>query len=679
MVKNEADSPGFYSVPIPGTEEEGFSPVYRHPKHEKILGASDFGDFKTSWDLFQAGLRRNPDAECVGKRKRLPDGKLGDFEFNTYSEFFKTTKAVGSSLVHHNLVKEQRISQSSFQGTCKLVGLFLPSCEEWLLLEQACYGYGYTLVPIYTTLGTESILFVLTNTGLELLFCTEENAEKLFEVLSLSKTKLPLRNLVLVNSSSVSEKLVNNPYNLKFMLWSDFLQKGMDTELDPTPGDPDSLNIISYTSGTTGSPKGVMITHKNFIDTVLVTIEGVCRPMGMDEQHFSCHLSYLPMAHMFEKDFVNAVFYLGGKIGIYSGDVKLIMDDLQTLKPTLFISVPRLFQRIHDKILSGVQTKSALARHLFSRGLESKINRIRNNGVYTHKFYDKLIFDKVNKLMGGNLKWLFVGSSCLSEMVIDRVRAMIGKPLFWGYGLTECCAGAFVQNIHDRNPLNLGGPSPGFQFRIRSIPELNYFVDKKPIRGELVMKGTNVSMGYFKMEEMTKEVFRDGWLYTGDVVELMDNGSVKVIDRIKQVFKLSQGEYVAPEFVESALNSCIYIAQSYVVGNSDENYPVAIIVPDEEALQSWKKTHGLTKANLTQLAKDPLLKQFLFNELESVMTSSNVKGYNRVKEIYIHDELFSVENNLLTVTFKLKRNFLRQKFENEITQMYASLRNSNTK
>uniref|UniRef100_A0A3B0MF87 Long-chain-fatty-acid--coa ligase, putative n=1 Tax=Theileria annulata TaxID=5874 RepID=A0A3B0MF87_THEAN len=676
MVPNEADFPGFYSVPIVGSEKEGFSPVYRHPKYDKVLDASHYGDFKTSWDLFQAGLKRNPDAPCVGKRERLPDGKLGNFQFNTYSEFFQTTKIVGSSLVNHNLVKEQKVSHGSTQLTCKLVGLFLPSCEEWLLLEQACYGYGFTLVPIYTTLGTESILFVLSNTGLELLFCTEDNAEKLFEVLSLSKTKLPLKNLVLVNSTSVNEKLLNNPHNLNFMLWSDFLKKGKENELEPSPGHPDSLNIISYTSGTTGSPKGVMITHKNFIDTVLVTVEGVCRPMGVDESYFTCHLSYLPMAHMFEKDFVNAVFYFGGKVGIYSGDVKLILDDLQTLKPTLFISVPRLYQRIHDKILSGVQTKSGLIRYLFSRGLESKMNRIRNQGVYTHRFYDKLIFDKVNRLLGGNLKWMFVGSSCLSEMVIDRVRAMVGKPLFWGYGLTECCAGAFVQNINDRNPLNLGGPSPGFQFRIRSIPELNYFVDKKPVRGELLLRGTNVSIGYFKMEEMTKEVFQDGWLYTGDVVELMENGSVKVIDRIKQVFKLSQGEYVAPEFVESALNSCIYIAQSYVVGNSDENYPLAVVVPDEEALKNWKKNNGMTKSTLSELCKNPQFKKFLFNELENVMTKSNVKGYNRVKDIYLHDELFSVENNLLTVTFKLKRNFLRQKFQNEIDQMYASLKNS---
>nr|PVC54237.1 long-chain-fatty-acid--CoA ligase [Theileria orientalis] len=676
MVYNKADSPGFYSVPIHGTEEEGFSPVYRHPDHEDIIDSSKFGDVRTSWDLFQVGFKKNPDGDCVGKRKRLPDGKLGEFEFKTYTEFFETVKVAGSSLVHHNFIKEQKTQCPNVAKTCKLVGLFLPSCEEWLVLEQACYGYGYTLVPIYNTLGDESILYILSNTELEVVFCTEETGKNLLRILAKGTEKQFLNTLVLVDTTSVPKEFANSPRGLKFMLWSEFMAKGEKDVLPPTPGEPNALNIISYTSGTTGVPKGVMITHKQFVDTIVVTLDAVCKPMGINSDYFSCHLSYLPMAHMFEKDFINAVFYSGGKIGIYSGDVKLILEDLQTLKPVLFVSVPRLYQRIHDKIMTGAQSKPVMIRGLFNQGLRTKMNRIRNQGIYTHKFYDKLIFDKVNKLLGGNVKWLFVGSSCLNSLVIERVRAMMSTPLFWGYALTECCAGGFVQHKDDTNPVNLGGPSGGFQFRLRSIPELKYFVNEKPMRGELLIRGTNVSAGYFKMDELTKETFKDGWLYTGDVVELMENGSIKVIDRIKQVFKLAQGEYVAPEYVESIINSCMFVAQSYVVGNSDESYPVGVVVPDEEALGPWKKGNGMANATLEELAQSPELKKFLFEEVQRVLAAANVKGFQRVKAIHLHGELFSVENDMLTVTFKLKRNTIRKKFETVVDEMYKSLKSA---
>ncbi|AFZ80500.1 long-chain fatty acid CoA ligase, putative [Theileria equi strain WA] len=669
----QADSPGFYSVPIPGSEEDGYSPIYKNTNYDTITGASDLedvGDIKTSRDLFLKGLKMNPDAPCLGSRKNLPDGSLGEYEFRTYKEVEHLSKVVGSSIIQMNLTKEHSSGKPDIPP-CRFVGLFVPSCEEWILCEQGSYAYGLTLVPIYHTMGPNSILFILKNTQLELLVCTVETAEIVVSVLESETEEIFLSTIVLIRTGDIPDGLLQNKFKIRFILWSSLLSLDHNKILPVTPAPLNALNLISYTSGTTGLPKGVMITHKNFIDTVVTALHMVYHG-GLTGEYFNCHLSYLPMAHLFEKTFLNAVFYYGGKVGLYSGDVKKVLDDIQTLKPTLFISVPRLFQRIHDKIISGISEKPFPIRFLFYRGLNYKIRKIRRSGVYTSYIYDKIIFDKVKKLLGGNIRWMFVGSSTMSPIIVDRIKALFGVPLLWGYSLTESTAGSFVQHIGDTDSSNCGGPLPSIHFRLRSVPELSYFVNEKPPRGELLLKGNGVTPGYFKMDDVTKDVIKDSWLHTGDVVELLENGSIRVIDRIKHLFKLSQGEYVAPEYVESIINSTPHIAQSFVCGRSDQAFPVAIVVPDEEALKSW--IHANFKdMTFDRICKTKELYDLIFEEIASAFTENNLKGFEKVKAVYLEHTLFSLENDLLTVTSKLRRSNLQKKYKEEIDKMYRTI------
>lgn len=212
------------------------------------------------------------------------------------------------------------------------------------------------------------------------------------------------------------------------------------------------------------------------------------------------------------------------------------------------------------------------------------------------------------------------------------------------------------------------------QYRIRSVPDLNYDANGTPPMGELLLRGGNITPGYFKDELLTKEAIHNGWLHTGDIVELLENGGIKIIDRIKQLFKLAQGEYISPAYIESIINSSPLVAQSFVVGRPDEAFPVAVLVPDKDRIHGWIKTVGLGDMTYEIVCKSDLLYNTLMKQITELFDSSKVRGYERVKVIHVEHEPFTVENQLLTVTSKLKRNVLSTKYKDTIDEMYQKLK-----
>ncbi|KAK1937459.1 fatty acyl-CoA synthetase 3 [Babesia divergens] len=666
-------TPDFYAVKVPGSEESGFSPIYRNSDSETLKSARDYGNLSTMWDVFQKGLQRNPNAPCLGKRVVNEDGSYGPYVFMTYKEVEESAIAVGSALAQLPIVSQP--SDNPKVKDSKMVGLFLPNCVEWVILEQACNAYGYTLVPIYNTLGHQSIHTILMNSQLSVLLCNADTVGVIFQVLEQGMTDVALKVIILIGCDSVPSELESNKFSLKIILWTDLVDMGKKQPLPISPPHPDTLAIISYTSGTSGTPKGVMITQQNITDLLVVTCEHHVKRSFPD----SClerHISYLPMAHLLEKNFVNAVLYNGGCVGLYSGDIKKLLDDIQELKPTFFLGVPRLYQRIHDKIMSGVESKSRIVKGLFMAGLASKMGNIKKHGKYTHAFWDMLVFNKVKQLLGGRVRWMFVGSSSMSPIIVERLRAIFGVPLIWGYALTESCAGTVAQHFYDTDATNCGGIVSNQQFRLRSVPDMQYYADMDPPRGEMLIRGNCVMHGYYHNEKATSEALVDGWLYTGDIVEVLSSGAIRVIDRVKNVFKLAQGEYVSPDQIESIINLCPLVAQSFVVGRSEEVAPVAVIVPDEEALGPWKAANGMEDASFETVCGSAELRAAIMKDLDRLFTENNVRGYEKVKAIHLDHELFSVENDLLTVTSKLRRHLLRIRYSKAIDEMYDQVRAS---
>jgi len=381
---------------------------------------------------------------------------------------------------------------------------------------------------------------------------------------------------------------------------------------------------------------------------------------------------------MFERALYYVVTCQGGRIGFYAGEIPNIMADIKELKPTIFISVPRLYNRIHDKIMAGVANKACLSRWLFSRGLENKYTRKETTGSITHWMYDSIVFNKLKSMMGGSLRFMITGGAPLAAEVQCKLAVMFIAPLLAGYGLTESMAASFVSHPNDPECGHIGGVIASLEFKLISQPDLQYFVDSDPPKGELCIRGPAIFKGYFGNKEETRLALDDeGWLHTGDIALIQKNGSVKIIDRRKNIFKLAQGEYVAPEKIEGVYGQSPFVGQIFVTGYSTENCLVAIVVPDEECAKKWastSRTKGVTGSDTFEsICSLSEFKAAIMLDMQGFAKEGGLKGFENVKDIYVWSDPFTEQNELLTPTSKLKRNIASEKFKKQIEEMYATI------
>ncbi|AFZ80856.1 long-chain-fatty-acid CoA ligase, putative [Theileria equi strain WA] len=623
------------------------------------------------WDVFQHGLRSGPDSPCFGHRVRNKDGTLGDYVFKTYKEIEAMVQQVGSGVL--GLAKfDDSVVEAPGPVSAKLLGVYSPNTIEWLVTEQVCNAFGLTLVPLYDTLGEESTIHVLENSGLNAIVCDSSCLAKLVKVLP-KCSKLTINLVVVSGVDTIPEFASTAGFpTIKFRTWDDILRYGSDHLLDFTPAKPDQINTISYTSGTSGIPKGVVITQSHMATLTVVVNKCFFNVPKIGVSVPTCYLSYLPLAHMYERLYISECIFVNARIGMFSGDIRKILDDLKCLKPTVFPSVPRLFIRIHDKVFSTLSQKAWLARTLFSKALNSKLKKLKRSGDVHHAIWDKIIFKKFKTLFGGEVAWMMTGSAPLPPAIYDRIRTIFSTPLLVGYALTETGAAGFHNFYDETDPSHVGGPIGTIEFKLRSLPEFEYYVTDKNPRGELMLRGTTLTPCYFRNEKANKEGFQDGWFLTGDIAELLPNGAIRIIDRRKNLFKLVQGEYISPEKLESVLVSCPLICQAFVTGRSHEVYPVAIVVPDEIELELWAKKNDATHLTTREICQLPKLKEDIFQQITAAFESSDLKGYEKCKQFYVEWEMFSIENDMLTTTNKLRRNVANKKYDEVVTQLYAA-------
>ncbi len=307
----------------------------------------------------------------------------------------------------------------------------------------------------------------------------------------------------------------------------------------------------------------------------------------------------MPYPHSFEQTLTFYGNIAGSKIGYYCGDPAKITDDCALLRPALFPSVPRLFNRIYGKIKERLDGLTGCSGWIAQRGLAAKLAAARNTGAVTDGCYDKLVFRKVSALLGGSVRYMITGSAPIDPNVLDLLKVCFCCPFFEGYGLTETSGGSSVTWPNDPLTGHVGGPLPCVKWRLQDVPEMGYLSTDKPYpRGELQMKGASVTSGYYKRPDKTAEAFdKDGWFKTGDVAMIYPNGSVKIIDRSKNIFKLSQGEYIAPEKIENIFALSPLIAQSMLYGDSLRSCVVAIVVPHMNKAVEWAKANGKANSN----------------------------------------------------------------------------------
>eukprot|EP00842_Homolaphlyctis_polyrhiza_P004935 jgi/Hompol1/5442/HPOL_001936-RA len=592
----------------------------------------------------------------LGSRS-LINGVVGPYVWLSYSEVLRRVKNLGAGLA------QLGVSHSSN------VGLFSINRAEWVIGEYACLMLGAVTVPLYDTLGEEAVEYIIGLTECSTIIATSDKAATLLNVANKLKS---LKSIIIMDVAS--EELVERGSSVGIQILSiiDIEFRGSENPIAPTPITKDDVATICFTSGTTGVPKGVVLSHANFLSFCAGARRFAELKQVYDFNSTDSYLSYLPLAHVFERIVQVCLIYVGASVGFYQGDNLKLMDDAVELKPTVFASVPRLYNRIYDKVFSSVKKTGGVGAALFKHAYSVKKENLKY-GVATHALWDALVFSKIRATLGGRVKWMLTGAAPISRDVVDFLRICFSTVVNEGYGQSEGTGGSACSILEDC--LSEGVvPMPHCEIKLVDVPSLGYTSADKPFaRGEICIRGHGIFKHYFKEQEKTDEVLdADGFCHTGDIGQWDHRGRLKVIDRVKHIFKLSQGEYVAPEKVEMVYAKHELVAQVFVYGDSLQSSIVAIIVPDEGSFTDWAAEQGVTGKPFAELCKDPKLAAGVVKVLGQYGRMHDLKGFENVKSVHLEPIPFSPANGLLSPTFKLKRHEAQKMYASQISQMYAS-------
>lgn len=656
-----------------GQEKEGETRVLRHPGiGDKELMTEPKKGVDTIWKAFEFAVKEHGNRNFLGTRKFISKDNYGEYEFKTYNQIMEEVKGFAAGLVNLDLIPE---IESPIDGMFKFLGIYAKNREEWMVADLASHLNGVTVVTFYDTLGDETIGYILNQTKLTTIVMESKNLKKLNALKKQEGGSGNLQNIVLLDMED--EKTIKEATELGYRIikYPDVFAAGKEKEVNFIPCTRETIATFCYTSGTTGVPKGAMIPHKGIIaDLSAISMSDA------EIKETDVHLSYLPLAHVMERVFFTACIMHCVSVGFSTGNPAKITEDAQKLKPTIFIAVPRILQRVHEAISSRISKLGFVQKSLAERAVQTKLDNYKKNGSLTHSIWDRLVFNKMKNNLGGNVRLMVSGSAPISKDILAFLKICFCCPILEGYGQTENCAAATLTRTADFIGGNVGGPIAACELKLVDVPELNYrSTDKNEEgvfepRGEILIRGPIVFNGYYNDSENTKKAFdSDGWLRSGDIGCILQPGNaLKILDRVKNIFKLSHGEYIAPEKLENVLIKSKYVAQIFVHGESIESYVVAVVVPKKEAIIDFLHTKGVevNKENVHEKYEDAEVKKEVLREMEELGRKNDFKGFEVIKKVYLTDEIFTLENGLLTPTMKVKRHEAKNKYLEQIKQMY---------
>lgn len=684
------------SVEVPGTKGPGHSAIYRNQFFPEgpLTVESSYHYPKTLFESFNKGLSVSADKPCLGHRPiNLLTGEFENtFEWLTYSEVDKKRQILGSAFT--KLASDGSLGELPDTKHWRM-GLWSPNRPEWQLSALAASAFSCSFVSLYDNLGQSNVSYLINHSSIRMVLCAATHVSTLLSLAS----ECPTMKVIVVMDSWAALSLSGEGGSgrrqsmrakgseretvfrkwgkregVKVMDWDEVMELGEKNLTDYVPPKPDDEISVCYTSGTTGKPKGAVLTHRAVTAATISTGHiFVVKPTDM-------LLSFLPLSHIYQRMVEEVMFMTGGPIGFSCGDVMRLNEDLQLLKPTIFVAVPRVLNRMYQKMHSAICEAPGIKGTLLKWAYDTKVTRMRQFGTTYHPVLDPLIFNKVKAQFGGNITHIVTASAPIAPEVLQFLKVALGTKVLQAYGQTENC-GIVTISLADDPEIGktTGGVQPAVEVRLVDCPEMGYTADDKPNpRGEICMRGEPCTKEYLYDPEKTKELIdSDGWLHSGDVAEFdVATGRIMIIDRIKNLLKLSQGEYVALEKVENAYVTSPLIGQLYIHGESLYHFLVAIIVPTLDHYSKFaSKVLGRDlddQKALNDSTKDPKVLKAYLEELDKEAKRAGLAGFEKIKGLYLTLDPFTMENDLLTPTFKVKRNIAAKYFRPQIDQLYKT-------
>ncbi|XP_014462726.2 long-chain-fatty-acid--CoA ligase 4 isoform X3 [Alligator mississippiensis] len=659
------------------TSDKPGSP-YRSVTHLESLATIDFPGADTLDKLFEHAITKYGKKDCLGTREILseenemqPNGKvfkkliLGNYQWLNYEEVHQRVKHFGSGLAALGLKPKSTIA------------VFCETRAEWMIAAQSCFQHGFPLVTLYATLGEEAVTYGLNECETSYLITS---AELLESKLKTALSEIPrLKHIIYVDKKTISKS--EYPEGLEIHSMETVEELGAKPEnigIPITRPIPTDLALVMYTSGSTGLPKGVMMMHKNLI----AGMTGQCeRIPGLGSK--DTYIGYLPLAHVLELTAELSCVAYGCRIG-YSSPLTLSdqsskikkgsKGDCTVLKPTLMAAVPEIMDRIYKNVMSKVQEMNCFQKTLFKIGYDYKQEQIKRG--YDAPLCNLLLFKKVKALLGGNVRMMLSGGAPLSPQTQRFMNICFCCPVGQGYGLTETCGAGTITEVADYSTGRVGAPLICCEIKLRDWQEGGYtFRDKPNPRGEIIIGGPNVSLGYFKNDEKTTEDFSvdengQRWFCTGDIGEFHSDGCLQIIDRKKDLVKLQAGEYVSLAKVEAALKNCPLIDNICAYAKSDQSYVISFVVPNQKkltALAAQKSVSG----SWIDICNNPIMEAEILKEIKEVANKMKLERFEIPIKVRLSPEPWTPETGLVTDAFKLKRKELKNHYLNDIERMYG--------
>lgn len=585
----------------------------------------------TLYGLFRERVRRSPDKVAY----RNYDRDANDWQDTTWQQMADHTARWQAALAKENFSAGDRVA------------LVMDNRLEWVVFDQAAMGCGLVTVPLYTDDRPDNVAYIIQDAGVRLLFL--ENTRHWKRLAPALKDCDSLQRIVVMEPDTTGD---SGPADDRLRNMDQWLPDGAG-ELSDYQDDPHSLASIVYTSGTTGRPKGVMLSHHNMLADAEAAMGNV--PVFTEDRF----LSFLPLSHTFERTVGYYVPVMAGALVAHARSIAKLLEDLETIKPTALVVVPRIFEKVYSRVQQQLDAGSPIKRKLFNLtvkvGWQRFLHEQSKGGSPIRLLWpvmNALVASKITEKLGGEVRCAISGGAALPPTV-GRTFISLGLNLLQGYGLTEFSPVASVNTEDNNKPDSIGIALPGVETKLGK-------------QDELLLKGPGKMMGYWNNEQATREAIdEDGWLHTGDQAKI-DGEHIYITGRIKEILVLSSGEKVPPADMEAAICLDPMYEQAMVLGEN-RAYLTAVIVLNEE---TWPELAG--KAGVDpddkNAVKDPKLEKHVQRHVRELL--ADFPGYAKVRQVKLSLEPWTPNNNMLTPTMKLKRRIIKEEYAAEIEKMY---------